>query len=499
MLSYVNLGLGCIIPLLYTPVMLDILGQEEYGLYSLANSIIGYLTLLNFGMGSAIVRYAAGYRAEGKDNEVRGLIGLFVLIYGILAVCVLLVGGFLVVHADLFFAKGLLPQEVERLKILMIIMIVSTAISLPVSVFSSIISAYERFVFAKLFAILCTIASPLLNIFILYMGYASVGLAFIGLSMQILGGGVYSYYCAKKLGLYPCFRNMPSTLLKEIWIFSAFVFMSAIVDMLYWATDKVLIGAMIGTAAVAVYNVGGVFTSMMQNLSQSISNMFTPRVMMMARDKTSISETSELMIRIGRLQYYIVSFVLSGYIVFGQRFILFWAGEGYGDAYYIALLTMIPLAVPLIQSIAYSTLVARNKHRFRAIVDAIIAVVNVVATCIVIPRFGIVGAAVCTAVAFALGNGIIMNIYYAKVIGLEVVCFWKNILKLSIVPAVLIAVAYCWVNIWMWPQSLVMFGVQVCVFSMLFWACSWIFSMNSYEKELFRGMAVKVVWFLGKK
>ena len=55
-LSYVNLLIGCIIPLLYTPVMLDIMGQAEYGLYSLSNSVISYLGLLNFGMGSAVIR-----------------------------------------------------------------------------------------------------------------------------------------------------------------------------------------------------------------------------------------------------------------------------------------------------------------------------------------------------------------------------------------------------------------------------------------------------------
>ena len=57
LLSYVTLAVSCIIPILYTPVMLSILGQNAYGLYALTNSVVSYLGLLNFGMGSAVIRY----------------------------------------------------------------------------------------------------------------------------------------------------------------------------------------------------------------------------------------------------------------------------------------------------------------------------------------------------------------------------------------------------------------------------------------------------------
>ena len=60
-ITYINLIISTIIPLLYTPIMLRILGQEEYGLYSLSNSVISYLTLLNFGFGTAIIRFISKF------------------------------------------------------------------------------------------------------------------------------------------------------------------------------------------------------------------------------------------------------------------------------------------------------------------------------------------------------------------------------------------------------------------------------------------------------
>ena len=55
-LSYILLGLSSFISILYTPIMLRLLGQSEYGLFSLANSIIGYLGILDFGLSNAVVR-----------------------------------------------------------------------------------------------------------------------------------------------------------------------------------------------------------------------------------------------------------------------------------------------------------------------------------------------------------------------------------------------------------------------------------------------------------
>lgn len=152
---------------------------------------------------------------------------------------------------------------------------------------------------------------------------------------------------------------------------------------------------------------------MLQNMSSAISGVFGTRVNMMVFGNQPMEKLSELLIRIGRLQYYIVSLILSGYIVFGQIFIDVWAGKDYSQAYIIGLLTMVPLAVPLIQSIAFSVISAQNKLKFRTIVYAVIAVLNVIGTILAMPKFGIIGAAACTAVAFIV-EGILVNWYYWK-------------------------------------------------------------------------------------
>lgn len=488
LLSYVNLLLGSIVPFFYTPVMLRILGQEEYGVYALSQSVTSYLNLLSMGLSAATVRYLAKYRANDDLMGVRRMLGLFLMLFGCAAMLVGVAGCGLSAFSDRFFAKGLTEGEIQRLQILVVIMTVGVMCAFIHGTFSSVIIAYERFVFVRILAILGTVLTPCFSLVVLYAGQGSIGMALVALAIQIITCMAYVIYCGKKLNILPCFKKMPVHLLKELIVFCFFAFLSSIADMLFWSTDKVLIGAVIGSAAVAVYNVGGVFTSIMQSMAQAISQVFVPRVMMVVSKKErSMEEASELLIKVGRLQCYTVCFVISGLFAFGQRFINFWFGAEYTDAFYIAMLTMIPLAVPLIQTIAFSTTMAQNKHRFRALIYTAIAVVNVISTYIVLPIWGIVGAAVCTSVSFAVGNGIILNIYYHRVIKLDIPSFWKNVLPTIALTLVAAVASWFVMNRLVQSKELWVFMIGVIVYSVIYWVMHWFVSMDNYEKQLFLG------------
>ena len=493
MLAYVNLAVGFLIPFIYTPIMLRLLGQAEYGLYGLSNSVISYLGLLTFGLGSAIVRYLMQCRAKGDEQEFNATAGLFLLIYSIVAVVALIAGLVLTRFTGILFGQGLSDNEVAKLNRLITIMSVSTAVTFVISVFTSFITCFERYIFLRLLALANTIVTPILNLSVLYSGMASVGLAMVCLFLQCLTCLAYVIYCYNKLNIRPTFRNLPFKQLKSIFHYSAYVFIGLIADMLYWATDKVLIGATLGTIAVAVYNVGGTFQSMLQNMSSAISNVFTPEVNRSVAQNKSISDMSDLLIRIGRIQFLIVSLVLSGFAVFGPAFVVFWAGADYADAYIVAMLTMVPLAIPLIQSIAFTVIKAQGTHQFRSVLYAVLAIVNAVSTYFLIPVMGIVGAALCTCVVFVLGHGIIMNWFYYKKIGLDIPSFWRNIGKMSIVPGVMILVGILLVKNVLPMTSLWWFLAWVVVYTAIFAVLSWCFSMNRYEKDLVLSLVRKVI------
>ena len=142
-LSYVIIALNTLVGLLYTPYMLHKMGQNEYGLYSLVASVIGYLTILDFGFGNAVIRYTAKFKAEGKQEKQAGLYGMFILMYSAIGLIAVGIGCALYNHVDTLFGKTMSDWELSKARILMIIMIFNIAFTFPLSVFSGIISANE--------------------------------------------------------------------------------------------------------------------------------------------------------------------------------------------------------------------------------------------------------------------------------------------------------------------------------------------------------------------
>ena len=489
-LSYINLALGSIIPMLYTPVMLKLLGQSEYGLYSLSNSVISYLSLLSFGLGGTIIRYIAKYRAENDKNSIEKLFGFSIKLFCGLAVVVLIVGFIITFNVETIFHRGLTAKEIDKVHILVFIMTINTALSFPNSVFSSVILAYERYVFRRVVDMFSTVIAPLVNIVVLYLGYASVGMSLVSTIIQILMLCVNIFYCIEKMRISPKRGRLSGDLIKEIFKFSAYSFLGSIVDMLFWSTDKVILGMLASSIAVAVYNVGGTFNNIVMNLSTSISGVLMPKITGMVVKEAKGEELTELFIRVGRLQYIIIALVVSGFIVFGRSFIILWAGSEYINAYWIAILTLFPLCIPLIQNTGVSIVVAQNKHKFRSIVYLLIAILNVISTYCVVPYWGEIGAAFCSCISYLLGQGIIMNWFYYKKIGIDIPSFWRNIASMSVIPGGMLMigiVVFKKIEVLNWS----VFFIGVAVYTLVYCAGMYIFSLNNYEKDIIRKPLVK--------
>ena len=125
MLSYVSMIVQNIITIVYTPVMLRLLGQNEYGLYQLVYSVVSYLGLLNFGFGSAYVRFYSRYRVKDDQEGIAKLNGMFMIVFTVIAMIALLAGGILVSNVNNLFSKSLTVSEIDTARILMLLMVIN--------------------------------------------------------------------------------------------------------------------------------------------------------------------------------------------------------------------------------------------------------------------------------------------------------------------------------------------------------------------------------------
>lgn len=484
-LQYLQMGLSIIINLVYTPIMIRILGDSEYGIYQLVSSIISYLNLLSLGFGASYIRFYSRYKVVNDEEGVKKLNGLFLIVFTIMGIVAVIAGLFISFNVEIFFNETYTSSDLVIAKILMIFLTINLAISFPASVFVSYITSQEKFIFQKLVNIGKTVLSPILSIALLYLGYGSIGMVIVTTAISIIIDTINVLYCILKLKMRFSFKNPNLKLLKEIAIFSLFIAINQIIDQINWQTDKIILGKMTTSTVVAIYAVASTINSMYLNFSTAISNVYVPRVNRIVASSTNEEETNEkltdLMIKVGRLQFFVMMLILTGFIFFGKYFIYRWAGENYGDAYYITLLLICPVTIPLIQNLGIEIQRAKNKHQFRSIIYLIVAILNVGISIWFCTLWGVIGTALGTTLSLIIGNIIIMNIYYQKALGINIIKFWKKILKS--IPAFIIPVI-CGICLMIFYSfnSLIDFGLIMIAYTIIYFINVLLFGLNKEEK-----------------
>lgn len=327
LISYLSMGLGFLVSILFTPVMLRLLGQSEYGLYNLVASVISYLGVLKFGFGSAYIRFYSKYKAKEDQAKIDTLNGMFLTIYSAIGMIAIFTGIILALNSDVIFGSELSSQELIKARLLMIILVINLAISFPNIVFSSYIIAKERFVFQKLLQLIKLLIDPLIILPILLLGYGSVGMVIITTLINFLVEVINALFCIRKLNMKFSFRNFDLALMKEMTIFSSFIFVNMLTDQVNWNVDKFLLGRFHGTITVAVYGLAAQLNTYYRMIGNTISTLFVPRVNEIVTVSDNNLELSSLFTKIGRIQFIILSFIGTGLIFFGRPFIHKWAGS----------------------------------------------------------------------------------------------------------------------------------------------------------------------------
>lgn len=495
-LSYAQMALNIAIGLLYTPIMISLLGKKEYGLYNTVSSAISMLSLLSLGFNSGYIKYFSIYKMRDGKEDIYKLNGLFLLIFCVLGIIAFFCGIFLILHLELVFDKGLTKKEYDISSVLFFLLTIRLSLSFPMSVFSSIITAHERFVFLKVVGMVNTILSPLVTLPLLLMGYRSIAVVSVSLILSILVNFLYFYYTIFKLRQRFIFKGFEKGIFKNLFVYTSFIAINMIIDQINWNVDKILLARYKGTATVAVYSVGYMLYHYYSMLSTAISGVFTPRIHKLINEtNNNLAEQrkvlTNLFTKVGRIQFLILGLASSGIIFFGKSFLLFWVGKGYCESYYVALLLIIPASIALVQNLGLEVQRAQNRHKFRSIAYIIMAVINLFLSMTLCQLYGAVGSALGTSISLIVANGLIMNVYYHRKCNIDIIYFWKNILKaakgilIPIVFGIIFTNMFAFISIWK-----LFFGIVI--YTLIYLFSMWLIGMNNYEKHLIIGL-VKLV------
>ncbi len=482
-LSYVSILINTLIQLLYTPFLIAKLGQSEYGLYSLVASIIGYLMVMDLGFGNAIIVYTSKYRAQGKETEEKKLYGMFNRVYKIISIIALILGIIIYFNVEPIFGRNMTLNEINKMKIMMLILSFNLFLTFFFAIYNSIISAYEKFVFQKAISIIHSLLTPILMIPLLFLGFKSISLCIVITIVNLLTVLSNELFCKKNLNISIKYNGFDKKLFKIIIGYSIWIFLGIVVDKVNYSVDNTILGIVSGTVAVSVYSVAVTFDTVFINISTAISGVMLPKMTKLVARKATVTELTNEMIKIGRIQNYIIFLACSGFILFGKNFIISWVGENFKESYYVTLLLIIPACVPLIQNTGLSIMQAMNKFKFKSITTSIMAVFNIIISIFLAKKWGAVGAALGTSIALLVCNIILINIYYFKVIRLNIIKFWKEIIVQStpfIIPIMIISIIMYYTRMIGFKALIIYGGIYIIIYCLT----AYFLSMNKYEKEL---------------
>lgn len=481
-LSYIIMIIQIVISLFYTKILTEKLGQDEFGLYRLMVSVATYLALMNFGFSSAYTRYFYKFRAANDEDSIKGLNGMYFIIYFLLACLVAIAGVLLTWKLEFFLGDKILPDLMLVAKKLMIPVVLNVLVTFIFTVFSSNIIATEKYIYLKVLNLIKIIVSPFVVIPLLLMGYGSFAVVMVSLIINVVVSLINVYFCIKHNHMKFRFKGFDFGLMKELSVFSLYVFINLVIDIINNNIDNYILTRYHGTAMVAVYDIAVTLKTHFMMVSTNISSVFIPKInklVMSGKDEL----LTKLFTKIGRIQSMLLWLVFLGIVFLGKDFIVLWVGAAYTNSYYILIILLVSLLVPLTQNTGLAIQRAKNMHKFRSIVCLVLAVANLIITIFIAKPFGGIGAAAATALTQFLGIGVVMNIYYHKKIGLDMKYFWREISKL--LPATIIPIlAGIYILVFVDISSMLMVLVWAIGYTIIYSASMWLFGMNDYEKQL---------------
>ena len=491
-ISYLNILIQAVIGFAYVPILLHYIGKSEYGLYQLIGSFIAYFSIMDFGLTAAVVRFYSKYKALHDQLRMENILAIAMRAYGVITALMFMAGVGLYFYLPNMFENSMSIVEIESAKQLLILLLFNIVVTISTMIFRAVINAHEKFLFMKGLETVQLVLQPVLVVVILQKMPSAMAVALVQTILNVALIGIRIYYCFKKLHVRIHYHYWDNDMFGDFKKLALSVFAVSLIDQVFFKTNQVILGIVSGTVAVAVYSVASLIYMNYMALSTAISGVYLPHITEMIAQQVPVSKLSDLFIRIGRLQFFILALVASGFVIFGKQFIKMWAGESFIDAYFITLLIIIPFTIDLIQNIGLSIMQAQNRYDFRAKVYCAMGILNLVLAIPLAIKYGGIGCAFATGLAMFLGNGLIMNWYYVKVTGLDITRFWREIGKICAVVVVIAILGNSIYNMFIISESKLIFGLSILAYSSIYLFVLYITVMNQDEKDKIIGIVKRI-------
>lgn len=489
-LGYVNTVVQTVVSFIYTPLLLSGIGQSEYGLYQIIGSLTAYINILESMLTTSVLRFYCQARADGDSVAMENVLAIARFVYRVASAIVTVLAFFFALMFSVAYSQSMSRAEIHEGIAMLIIVSLNIIINMMFFTYSTVVLANERFVFIKLLELIGLVLQPVAVLLLIYAIPQAMVICFVQLVVSLFTCLLKRRYAVHALGCKIIAHDISFKTVMPIVGFSGIMLVSMIADIIFAKTGQLVVGYVLGTAAVAIYSVGYQVYQAYSVLGRMVSSVFVPRVTEISKMPNASRLLSDLWSRTGRFSMFIIAGILIGFLLYGIDFIRIWVGEGYEEAYFVAVLMMVAFVPDIVQALGLTVLQVLNRYNFRAFVYVACAVLNVVLAFPFISIYGVSGGAMAGLIVLSIGSGVVMNIYYSHSIGLDVLGFWREIIcSLKGVPLIIIA-GLC-IRCIQFSNNWLTLLIHCLLFVLAYAFVTFFISMNSSERAFVKELILR--------
>lgn len=492
-LNYCSLFLRLGASFFLSPFILSHLGPGEFGVFTIAGTIVGWLAICDFGLTASTTKFVSEYQArrdaEGEAHYLGNVAALFTIIGMVVMAAGLCIYPFLDSIFDKFTA-----EQMRLYRVLYLMTLFNTALMFPARSLGGISAARQKYKIPGIVGFLFQIASITGTVIVLLLGYRAIALSAVSISLGVIGLVWNVWYCFGILKAKMTWNGWDIPLCRSMFSFSIWMFLDRLINILNTGSSNFIVGMTKGAEEIAVYSYGLQLFNIFFTASGCIAGLFLPRVVNMVVNGASNEEQTDMMISLGRLQFILIGVMYFGIIFFGREFFHLWLGRTLGErtseCWFIAVTIMLPYGFLLLQALGWQILQARNAMKYRVSVLACTSALSLIVGYILCLRWGTKELAIGTALSVVLGQGLFVNWFYWRRLGLNIPRFFSETLsRVWLCVPLLCAVAFL-LNAVIPESCWIYFFSKIVLFTIIYGIVILFVYANNSEKILLK----KTLW-----
>lgn len=493
--SYISIAVEIIAGLLFTPWMVKTIGKSDYAIFTLANTFITTI-MLDFGLGTAVVRFLSKYRSENDTEMAKNFLGIVSKVYLILDA---IVAAVLIAFAFLYpyFYKGLTAEELDKFKVVFIIVAGYSLISFPFTSLNGIFTANEQFISFKIIAIVTKLISIGFMALALVLGFGLYGMV-IGSAVSVLVTIVIKVIYLKSQKLLSInFHYKNKELMKQLFQFSLWLTLIVVAQRVTFNAVPSVLGVVSNSSEIAIYGFAATIETYSYSLASALNGMFMPKIARILKTETDSSRINALFFKVGKLQIMVIGLIFCGFVTFGKEFIALVMGSDYSMSYICGILLVFPKLMTIPKQIPSSTCYLTSNVKYESIITFVLSILAC-GFCFLLGYFyGALGASIVLCFFFTLLALVLDFWLYRKKMGFRIPSFYiRGYLPYLGLAGTLVAVFFL-IKYFFPVKGLVLLCIYILAFALLYILVFWLFFFGKAERTSFfewLGVFKKLPW-----